>query len=445
MKNFINNMKKWFTVKVSKKPIPSADLKNKGEIKMITQYLNDPTTPELKHTGEPKSQVDNFNLNIVGYAEPGKPVGSNEWLPENCYGNLVGLLNNIKPHISGKKWAAVQKLGVLPRAGEMMNAYYDRANLKFFYFTHNNRHVETSSSADIICHELGHAILDAIRPDFWNLGSLEIPAFHEAFGDIMALHAALFYDEVLNVTNLDKSTFLSKVGEDFGMAIGSSVGLRDMNNSLRYSNPVKLPSKPADGILSNECHDFSRVWSGCYFYILKGMVQKNGGTKEGLIKARDYLLKIFMEAVKICPATTNFYENLAKCMINTDSKYGGTYKTMLNSYFVERQILKMEIKMLSANNTEEEIKVDKNEVFVNLQSLKLKSVLSQSLSDVRIRVPADKFIIDGEVQSMSIDNEALDHTSAFVDSLIENKEIGKSWMITKDNVLERAHVSCPCC
>jgi hypothetical protein len=43
----------------------------------------------------------------------------------------------------------------------------------------------------VVCHELGHAILDALKPQLFNVASTEAGAFHEAFGDISAILCAL--------------------------------------------------------------------------------------------------------------------------------------------------------------------------------------------------------------------------------------------------------------
>ena len=46
-------------------------------------------------------------------------------------------------------------------------------------------------SPDIVCHEMGHAILDAIKPQLWGAASHEAAAFHESFGDMSAILSAL--------------------------------------------------------------------------------------------------------------------------------------------------------------------------------------------------------------------------------------------------------------
>ena len=39
----------------------------------------------------------------------------------------------------------------------------------------------------MVAHEIGHGLLDAIRPDLWSAAFLEVGAFHESFGDCIAI------------------------------------------------------------------------------------------------------------------------------------------------------------------------------------------------------------------------------------------------------------------
>ena len=68
--------------------------------------------------------------------------------------------------VNVKNWAATKNLTVLPRAGNDANAYYDRRTLSFFYFNGNsNKRIYTCDSADVVTHELGHAIDPKLYPN----------------------------------------------------------------------------------------------------------------------------------------------------------------------------------------------------------------------------------------------------------------------------------------
>ena len=86
-------------------------------------------------------------------------------------------------------------LNVFPRAGVTANAFYSRTlkALKFFYFTPQGKPtVHTCQSLDIVSHETGHAVLDALKPS-WLLANNppQTGGLHESFGDLTAIFLAL--------------------------------------------------------------------------------------------------------------------------------------------------------------------------------------------------------------------------------------------------------------
>jgi Zn-dependent metalloprotease len=52
------------------------------------------------------------------------------------------------------------------------------------------RDVLLGASTDVVAHEVGHGLLDSARPDS-STSILEVGAFHEAFGDCIAMLTAL--------------------------------------------------------------------------------------------------------------------------------------------------------------------------------------------------------------------------------------------------------------
>lgn len=103
-----------------------------------------------------------------------------------------------RPHSSGAANPYHGVLKIYPHAMQEANAFYDphmRA-LLFGYFTASEEDVGvnlpgqvvfTCLSHDIIVHETTHAILDGIREHFNDPTSVDAPAFHEGFADIVAL------------------------------------------------------------------------------------------------------------------------------------------------------------------------------------------------------------------------------------------------------------------
>jgi hypothetical protein len=70
------------------------------------------------------------------------------------------------------------RLIVVPHAGYGENAYYDRSSksLQFYWFDDNKKRVYTCLSSDIVTHEFGHAVLDGLRPHYYE--SVAVPRIH---------------------------------------------------------------------------------------------------------------------------------------------------------------------------------------------------------------------------------------------------------------------------
>jgi hypothetical protein len=99
-------------------------------------------------------------------------------------------------------------LKLYPHAMEMANAFYspEAHGILFGYFraseTSPGRNlpgqtVFTCLSHDIIAHETTHAVIDGIRTYFTEPTNVDVPAFHEAFADLVALFRHFSHEGVL--------------------------------------------------------------------------------------------------------------------------------------------------------------------------------------------------------------------------------------------------------
>jgi hypothetical protein len=170
------------------------------------------------------------------------------------------------------RWAFdAPQLLVVPRAGQMENAYYERDShsLQFFFFPSNQNEKETvytSLARDIVAHETGHAILDGIAPHLWFAITPQSRALHEAIGDLTALLVSMDSDKlcraVLKKTNgsIKESTHFSAVAEQFGMERGQGA-LRNL-----YDEELVLN----DAIRGDE-HDLCRVLTAALYSVLVKM------------------------------------------------------------------------------------------------------------------------------------------------------------------------------
>jgi hypothetical protein len=140
--------------------------------------------------------------NVAGYsyvahapAAP-HPLGNPEFLFWQSREAAIAALVTYEA-LAGKKvtrWARstpLRKLDLEPNEGIDLNAYYNGQSISFFEYTTGAKTTWSGESTDVVAHEAGHGVLDAIRPELWDSPYLEAAAFHEAFGDCTAIFAAL--------------------------------------------------------------------------------------------------------------------------------------------------------------------------------------------------------------------------------------------------------------
>jgi hypothetical protein len=146
------------------------------------------------------------------------------------------------PQLSDKD-RFVKQLRIYPHALREANAYYspDKVALLFGYFTASahdaGEHfpggmVFSCLSHDIIAHETTHAILDGMHHRYLEASHPDVPAFHEAFADIVALFQHFSFPEVLRHQiarsrgDLRGPTMLGQLAAQFGRAMGGYGALR---------------------------------------------------------------------------------------------------------------------------------------------------------------------------------------------------------------------------
>src|SRR5262249_52224561 len=175
-------------------------------------------------------------------------------------------------------------LPILLDQGVDLNAFYDRHALNFFHDTVAGRTVFSDESPDIVCHEEGHAVLDSVQPRLFTVSLTELAAFHEAFGDMSAMLAALQLPQVrvdvLAETGglLFRNSRLSRLAEQLGWAIRQIQpaavdpdSLRNAANTFVYRDPATLPSSAPASSLSSEAHSFSRVFSSAFLLAMSNV------------------------------------------------------------------------------------------------------------------------------------------------------------------------------
>ena len=248
--------------------------------------------------------------------------------------------------------------------GVDLNAYYSRKSppdtpgLHFFHDRASDVTVYSGESPDVVCHELGHAVLDALRPQLWDAMSGEVAAFHESFGDISALLSALQVPSVraglLAETggNLASSSRLSRLAEQLGWAIRlrhpDAVDpdcLRNAVNSFFYQPPEALPPTAPASSLSSEPHSFSRLFTAAFLEAMAGMVAARSATPrdKDLASVSHDAGAILVDGIQAAPVTAQYYAQVAAHMLAADTRlFKGANSPALTSAFVRRGILSLE-------------------------------------------------------------------------------------------------------
>jgi hypothetical protein len=285
------------------------------------------------------------------------------WNANSALARAINFWGPLLPN--GTQWSTDQQpMQVNLDEGEDFNAFYARdSGLNFFHGQVDNVTppvtVFSGASPDVTCHELGHAILDAVKPELFNAISLEVPAFHEAFGDISSMLSALqlpsLRDFVLQQIGgqLNSNSRLSQLARQLGWAIRVQVDptavdsdcLRNTSNNFFYQDPAGLPPAAPATQLSSEPHSFSRVFSGAFLDVLAAMFKIgpanfSGSDSEKLLAVTVDAGMLLIEGVRVATVAPGFYSQVAAGMIQADqSLTGGRYRAAITSNFVQRGIL----------------------------------------------------------------------------------------------------------
>lgn len=335
----------------------------------LIAFLNDPggkgDVPEIIEAGNNAARFAIPDLPETGDLDFAKP-GSVEFQAAHLQVILSHAYDIWENYFGAPyAWFMGDVLPVVPRAGRDLNAYYDRAALRFFYTTDSltQRTLYTCESSDVAAHECGHAILDAHHPDYWSSLHPETSAFHEAFGDLTALLTTLQFPSVrerlLRETNEDlrQSSNVTRLAEQLGKALfieyGKNVAgatfLRDLVNTFRYRETWTLPATAPFTRLSSESHSFSRIFSGALYQILVGIYEANRKANkqvtadEALVQARDVVGKMMATALVLAPPGDAVFRVMAMSFFKAEQQlFQGTYFEILKRVFSNRRILRVQ-------------------------------------------------------------------------------------------------------
>ena len=339
----------------------SDDTPPTGDGSQIRVWQDDPANippidrpvPDL--AAHPAFSLIGTQLPAAGIYEPGTS-GFRVWTAAEALRRGATFWQTIVEPICGPiKWQTGDTLPVEFDAGQDLNAYYDREALRFFHAETSFVTVYSGESPDIVCHELGHAVLDAIRPDLFDAASHEAAAFHESFGDMSALLCALELDEMAEAVikethgHLHRSSRLSRLAEQLGAAIRLSHPadvdpdcLRNAANSFTYQDPTGLDHSAPASVLSSEPHSFSRVFTGAFLEALAALLPKSKAGRRvtaGELRATAHkLATLLILAVESAPIVSNYFAEIAGAIVAVATPKDAA---VLRTIFVRRSLLSL--------------------------------------------------------------------------------------------------------
>lgn len=276
------------------------------------------------------------------------------WLATEALVRGINFWSALLP--AATKWSTTNPMMVrLVAGGEDLNAFYKRLDgLHFFRKSVSGRDIFSGESPDVVLHELGHAILDALKPQLFHAASTEAGAFHEAFGDMSAILCALqlpsIRTKVIAETGgrLNVSSRLSRLAEQLGWGIRQTRSdlvdqdsLRNAANRFFYRRPDQLPPSAPANLLSTESHSFSRVFTGAFLDALAAMFKAGSTPNEAnLLALSQDIGQLLIDAILTAPVTPAYFSQVAAAMVQAEqARFGGRYRNALTRAFVERGIL----------------------------------------------------------------------------------------------------------
>lgn len=328
----------------------------------ISVWMDDPLEGETVARPLPLLDVLPLQIGIrdaaipAGHYSPGEP-GFRYWTAAEALRRCADFW---LARMSSLQWHIGNELPVFLDDGLDLNAYYDRESLRFFHGTLSQETVYSGESPDVLCHEMGHAVLDAIKPELWNVASHEVAAFHESFGDMSAILCALqlpdMRSHILMETGgtLNRSSRLSRMAEQLGAAIREHYPdavdpdcLRNACNRFQYVSPMQLGSSGPASVLSSEPHSFSRVFTGAFLDGLAGMLSALAAgspapSEQALLQVSEHMGDILIAGVRRASVSSNFYAQVAAGMVESAGILHPAYPRALKAAFIRRDILSLQ-------------------------------------------------------------------------------------------------------
>jgi hypothetical protein len=319
---------------------------------------NDPLVlaalPSREQPARPDPNAPQIGFSYAGaIAEDVYPLDSAEFRFWQCREAALATLD---------AWAALAPLPTQWRSGQRLlplhhdggsglNAQYDRTAVIFLGWETAAKKTYPAASSEAVAHEIGHALLDAVRPALWDSPYTETAAFHEAFGDCMALLVGLFdrasRQAVLETGTLRAPNVLEALAEDVAEGVRLEHGAnhpqsvpRRALNILQWEIPVGLPPGGPPGALTAERHSFSRIFTGCFYdTVCNVFASQPTQDEQGLLAAAQIAGRLLIAGAQAAPEGARFFQAVGRAMVLEDGALsGGAHHAAIRDAFAGHQI-----------------------------------------------------------------------------------------------------------
>jgi hypothetical protein len=246
----------------------------------------------------------------------------------------------------------VRRLRIYPHALREANAYYspDRKALLFGYFRAAapgssevlpGGMIFTCLSHDIVAHETTHALLDGLHPYWRDWTNPDVPAFHEAFADLVALFQHFTMPDALlaaiqgtrgNALQLGRA--LGRLAQQFGQAVGGHGALRaalDRTPQVTDYDPAKPPHALGEVLVAAVFDAWRAVYADRTADLVRLATNGTGVLPPGAIphdlarrlaeeaaKLAEHFLDICIRALDYCPPVDPTFGEYLRAMITAD-------------------------------------------------------------------------------------------------------------------------------
>ena len=277
----------------------------------------------------------------------------------------------------------VRRLRIYPHALRTDNAYYspDKVALLFGYFqsqadptgaTPGGTMVFSCLSSDIIAHEMSHALLDGLHRRFQDASNPDVPAFHEAFADIVALFQHFSIPELVRFQVrqahgvMDAARLLGSLAKQFGEGTNRGGPLRDYlakGPKPKYPDDMEMHDRGSIlvsavyeaflSIVDRRTADLIRIATNGTGLLPKGALPHDLVERltEETCKTARHVLRICIRALDYCPAVDITFGEYLRALITADIDLVAVdrfhYRAAFMDAFRKRNLLPRDVRTVS--------------------------------------------------------------------------------------------------